>query len=113
MIVHSIALLAACTWYAQRGLCPNGLSYTQNLHRYGAVCASNHWPLGSVLVLTGRGGRRMRLTVCDRVGHGTDYDINPAAFRRLCGNLKKGRGSVRARLVRRPHKAGKKWGRKH
>ncbi len=96
--------MSAITFYHNDGRAANGHSYAANLHRYGAVCASNHWPLGSVIVLTGRGGRRLRVTVCDRVGHGTDYDLNPAAFRKLGFPLKKGRGSVRARLVRRPHK---------
>ncbi len=101
--------MSAVTFYKNDGgQCANGRNYTQNLHRYGAVCASNHWPLGSVLVLTGRGGRRMRVTVCDRVGRGTEYDVDPGAFLRLVGPLKKGRGQVRARLVRRPHKRARK-----
>jgi len=99
--------MSAVTFYRNDGPASNGHTYSQNLHRYGAVCASNRWPLGSVLVLTGRGGRRMRLTVCDRVGRGTEYDINPAAFRCLVGPLRKGRGQVRVRIVRRPHKANK------
>lgn len=92
------------TYYRNDGAAANGHSYAANLHRYGAVCASNRHPLGTVLVLTGPGGRRVRVTICDRVGHGTDYDVDPGTFRRLVGPLRKGRGRVRARVVRGPHK---------
>lgn len=91
--------MSAVTFYRNDGMAANGHSYTQNLRRYGAVCASNRWPLGSVIMLTGRGGRRMRLTVCDRARNGTDYDLDPAAFCKIGYPLRKGRGSVRARLI--------------
>ena len=97
--------MSALTYYRPDGLAANGHSYCQNLRRYGAVCASNHWPLGTSLTLTARSGKHVRLTVCDRVGRGSDYDVDPATFRRLEGGLKKGRGSVRVCRVRRPHKA--------
>lgn len=100
------------TYYHNDGPAANGRSYSYNLRRYGAVCASNHHPLGTVLILTAVDGQRVRVTVCDRVGHGTDYDLDPRTFRRLWP-LRKGRGRARARVVRGPHKARKHSARKH
>lgn len=96
--------MAVATFYYNDGLASNGHTYRQNLRRHGGIVATNLYADGTELILIGETGRRARVTVCDKVGHGTDYDLNPALFRRLCGPLKKGRGRVRARVVGRPHK---------
>jgi len=104
MLLSPFLVMASATFFRDDGRAANGQTYSHNLRRYGAVCASNRYALGTVLVLTGPGGHRVRVTICDRVGHGTDYDVDPRTFRQLVGPLRKGRGRVRARLVRRAHK---------
>ncbi len=96
--------MPSCTFYRPDGLAANGASYRQNAARYGAFCAGNRWPLGTRLLLTSRAGRRVRVTVVDRIGYGSDVDCSVEAARALMGRRYAiiGRLSVRVRVLSRP-----------
>ena len=107
-MIHALALAAllsrplrpSVTWYAPDGRAANGRTYGQNARR-GFFCASNRYPLGTRLLLTSRGGRRVVVTVCDRIGHGSDCDLSESAAARLMGERfrRVGRVSARVRVV--------------
>ena len=75
----------------------NGLTYAANARR-GLFCAGNRWPLGTRLELTSRGGRRVVVTVADRIGHGSDCDLSEPAARALMGSRYRIIGRVHARI---------------
>ena len=86
--------------------CANGRDYASNSRRYhGLFGASNRVPLGRRERLVSRCGWKVTgavtITIVDRVGRGTDYDLSPKAFRLLAGKhwKKVGRVTVRAREV--------------
>lgn len=86
--------------------CANGHSYAWNARHYGAFCAGNRWALGTHLELASRSGRRVRVTVVDRIGSGSDVDCSETTFAALAGSRYKvvGRLPVRVRVLSRPRK---------
>lgn len=73
------------TFYENDGLAANGRTYTENTRLYGATCASNRHPLGTILQLPSRSGGYVRVTVVDRIGHGTDLDLNVQGAKAVMG----------------------------
>ncbi len=103
-----------CTYYhdATNRPCANGKTYRENRRIYGYFCASNRYGLGSRVLVSrltipgvSRGGQRVRVVVVDRIGRGTDIDLDTAAFRSLAGTRWRiiGRLPVRVRLVATGH----------
>jgi len=97
--------MLSCTFYRPDGPAANGHSYAWNAARYGNFCASNHYPMQTRLLLTRRGGRRIVVTVADRIGHGSDVDCSERAFCALVGPRYRliGRVTVQVRVLSRPH----------
>lgn len=85
------------TFYDNDGLAANGRTYAENTRLYGATCASNRFRLGTVLQLPSRSGGYVRTVVCDRIGHGSDIDLNVQAARAIMGRRFRGVGRVTVR----------------
>ena len=99
-ICRPAALRPSLTFYRDTTTCANGKTYGENLRRYHYFVASNHWPLGTRLALSSRYGAAGAI-VCDRVGHGTDYDADLPLAEKLMGRgwRKVGRVPVRVRRI--------------
>ena len=79
--------------------CANSHSFAwNNRHYHGLFGASNHYGLGTRVVLSSRSGRRVTITIADRTDGRTDYDVTPQVLKMLAGNhwRKVGRIAVRA-----------------
>ncbi len=77
-------VLASATWYAGGSKCANGRTPAENRARYGLCAACNQGRLGDK-VLASRGGRRVLVTITDRIGAHSDLDLRPEAAKVLLG----------------------------
>ncbi|MBV9848184.1 MAG: hypothetical protein JO250_00715 [Armatimonadetes bacterium] len=87
----------ATTFYDNDGIAANGHTYSENTRLYGVTCASNRYRLGTVLQLPSRSGGFVRAVVCDRIGHGSDIDLNVRGARAIMGRHYRGIGRVSVR----------------
>ena len=109
MIYSPPVCTVSTTFYRETGASASGLKLSECARRFGYYCASNRYPLLSRLLVS-RHGKAVRVVVVDRIGHGSECDLCPAAFARLAP-LSAGRIEAQVRVLSRPKKAHKKHGR--